>query len=53
MDTSISAPNDEVLDLDPCRLPPELERTIFEIAALLEPTNIPTLMRIAWRVKHW
>ncbi|KAJ7895030.1 hypothetical protein B0H13DRAFT_1885754 [Mycena leptocephala] len=51
MDTSLSTPNDEVLDL--CRLPPELERIIFEIAALLEPANIPTLMRIAWRVKHW
>ncbi|KAJ7909979.1 hypothetical protein B0H13DRAFT_618153 [Mycena leptocephala] len=51
MDTSISTPNDEGFDV--CRLPPELERTIFEIVALLEPTNIPTLMRIAWRVKHW
>ncbi|KAJ7718456.1 hypothetical protein B0H16DRAFT_1609184 [Mycena metata] len=34
-------------------LPPDLERTIFEIAALARPTFIPRLMRIAWRVKIW
>ncbi|KAJ7741701.1 hypothetical protein B0H16DRAFT_1564897 [Mycena metata] len=34
-------------------LPPELERIIFEMAALLRPTNIPNLMRTAWRVKNW
>ncbi|KAJ7739337.1 hypothetical protein B0H16DRAFT_1694525 [Mycena metata] len=33
-------------------LPPELERIIFEMAALLRPTNIPNLMRTAWRVKN-
>ncbi|KAJ7897446.1 hypothetical protein B0H13DRAFT_1884645 [Mycena leptocephala] len=34
------------------RLPLELERTIFEIAALPLRSIIPVLMRIAWRVKH-
>ncbi|KAJ7112706.1 hypothetical protein C8R44DRAFT_882459 [Mycena epipterygia] len=34
-------------------LPPELERPIFEIAALSRPKAIPDLMRVAWRVKHW
>ncbi|KAJ7034274.1 hypothetical protein C8F04DRAFT_1260036 [Mycena alexandri] len=34
-------------------LPPELERIIFEMAALLRPTTIPNLMRTAWRVKNW
>ncbi|KAJ7624113.1 hypothetical protein DFH06DRAFT_757114 [Mycena polygramma] len=40
----------------PCavpRLPPELERTIFELAALSHPTSIPKLMLIAWRIKEW
>ncbi|KAJ6535536.1 hypothetical protein B0H19DRAFT_1183705 [Mycena capillaripes] len=34
-------------------LPLELERAIFEIAALARPTSIPNLMLIAWRVNHW
>ncbi|KAJ7087517.1 hypothetical protein C8R44DRAFT_820247 [Mycena epipterygia] len=33
--------------------PPELERQIFEIAALLRPVGIPKLMLVAWRVKEW
>ncbi|KAJ6563999.1 hypothetical protein B0H19DRAFT_74829 [Mycena capillaripes] len=35
------------------RLPPELERIIFEIVALSRATTIPKLMLIAWRVKDW
>ncbi|KAJ6529745.1 hypothetical protein B0H19DRAFT_1274138 [Mycena capillaripes] len=35
------------------RLPSELERTIFEIAALSCPTDIPILMRAARRIKQW
>ncbi|KAJ6505084.1 hypothetical protein C8R45DRAFT_544196 [Mycena sanguinolenta] len=35
------------------RLPPELERRIFEIAALACPVRIPTLMLVAGRVKFW
>jgi len=35
------------------KVPPELERLIFEIAALSYPTNIPKFMLIAVRVKHW
>ncbi|KAJ7459355.1 hypothetical protein FB451DRAFT_1272570 [Mycena latifolia] len=31
--------------------PPELEREIFEIAALSRPSGIPALMLIAWRIK--
>ncbi|KAF7340534.1 hypothetical protein MSAN_02124900 [Mycena sanguinolenta] len=34
-------------------LPPELERTIFELAAISRPSSIPTLMLIAHRVKQW
>ncbi|KAJ6529828.1 hypothetical protein B0H19DRAFT_529967 [Mycena capillaripes] len=34
-------------------LPLELERAIFEIAALSRPTRIPSLMLTAWRVKNW
>jgi hypothetical protein len=34
-------------------LPPELERQIFEIAALSCPKDIPTLMRISRRIKYW
>ncbi|KAJ7123485.1 hypothetical protein C8R44DRAFT_875676 [Mycena epipterygia] len=34
-------------------LPPELERQIFEICALLRPLGIPKLMLVAWRVKEW
>ncbi|KAF8175241.1 hypothetical protein K438DRAFT_1979810 [Mycena galopus ATCC 62051] len=43
METATSAP----------RLPPELERTIFEIAALGHPTTIPCLILVARRVKGW
>ncbi|KAJ7131233.1 hypothetical protein C8R44DRAFT_871755 [Mycena epipterygia] len=34
-------------------LSPELERPIFELAALSRPKEIPTLMRVSWRVKLW
>ncbi|KAJ6538362.1 hypothetical protein DFH09DRAFT_1398713 [Mycena vulgaris] len=35
-------------------LPPDLERSIFELAALrTHRVTIPKLMRVAWRVKHW
>ncbi|KAF7359812.1 hypothetical protein MVEN_00706400 [Mycena venus] len=34
-------------------LPPELERTIFEIRALARPASIPVLMLVAARVKEW
>ncbi|KAJ7171305.1 hypothetical protein C8R46DRAFT_1262592 [Mycena filopes] len=35
------------------RLPLELERLIFEVAALSRPIGIPTLMLVAWRIKNW
>ncbi|KAJ7436983.1 hypothetical protein B0H11DRAFT_635384 [Mycena galericulata] len=35
------------------RLPFELERAIFEMAALSRPVHIPKLMLVAWRVKNW
>ncbi|KAJ6533308.1 hypothetical protein DFH09DRAFT_1325811 [Mycena vulgaris] len=35
------------------RLPPELERQIFEIAALSRPVTIPRPMLVAWRVNTW
>ncbi|KAF7317625.1 hypothetical protein MKEN_00849900 [Mycena kentingensis (nom. inval.)] len=34
-------------------LPRELERAIFELAALRRPRSIPVLMLVAWRVKEW
>jgi hypothetical protein len=34
-------------------LPLELERKIFEVAALFRPVTIPAMMRVAWRVKLW
>ncbi|KAJ7042909.1 hypothetical protein C8F04DRAFT_56523 [Mycena alexandri] len=34
-------------------LPPELEREIFELCAHSWPAQIPKLMRVAHRVKHW
>ncbi|KAJ7445105.1 hypothetical protein FB451DRAFT_1293379 [Mycena latifolia] len=40
------------LTKDP-RLPPDLEREIFEICALARPVTIPGLMLVAWRVKKW
>ncbi|KAJ7887124.1 hypothetical protein B0H14DRAFT_2696630 [Mycena olivaceomarginata] len=38
---------------NPPKLPPELECTIFEIAALARPKMIPSLILVAHRVKHW
>ncbi|KAJ7166553.1 hypothetical protein C8R43DRAFT_986328 [Mycena crocata] len=38
---------------DPPRLPPELERQIFEITAILQPKAVPTLIRVARRVRLW
>ncbi|KAJ6474903.1 hypothetical protein C8R45DRAFT_1217277 [Mycena sanguinolenta] len=35
------------------RLPPELERKIFEIAALTRPKRVPTFILGAKRVKYW
>ncbi|KAJ7699025.1 hypothetical protein B0H17DRAFT_1196611 [Mycena rosella] len=35
------------------RLPPELERGIFELAADTYPTTIPTLLQVAQRVRIW
>ncbi|KAJ7445081.1 hypothetical protein FB451DRAFT_1293313 [Mycena latifolia] len=35
------------------RLPPDLEREIFEICGLSRPVTIPKLMLVAWRVKDW
>ncbi|KAJ7662773.1 hypothetical protein DFH06DRAFT_1190821 [Mycena polygramma] len=34
-------------------LPFELEQQIFELAAFCHPDCIPTLVRVAWRVKIW
>jgi hypothetical protein len=34
-------------------LPLDLERQIFETAALSRPVSIPNMMGVAWRVKHW
>ncbi|KAJ6469861.1 hypothetical protein C8R45DRAFT_426047 [Mycena sanguinolenta] len=42
----------QIAFFDP-RVPPELERWIFEIAALACPKWIPTLMLVARRVKCW
>ncbi|KAJ6474913.1 hypothetical protein C8R45DRAFT_1160147 [Mycena sanguinolenta] len=39
--------------LDGPRLPPELERKIFEIAALTRPKRIPTFMLVSKRVRYW
>ncbi|KAJ7168471.1 hypothetical protein C8R46DRAFT_1091739 [Mycena filopes] len=38
---------------EPGILPPELEREIFEFAALSRPVTIPKLMLVAWHVKEW
>ncbi|KAJ7158156.1 hypothetical protein C8R46DRAFT_410651 [Mycena filopes] len=35
------------------RLPPDLERLIFEDAALSHLISMPTLMLVAWRVRSW
>jgi hypothetical protein len=41
----------------PDEVPPilslELERRIFETAALSRPVSIPAMMRVARRVNHW
>nr|GAT61148.1 predicted protein [Mycena chlorophos] len=34
-------------------LPLELEQTIFELAALDNPSRIPVLLLVAWRVHQW
>ncbi|KAJ7612615.1 hypothetical protein FB45DRAFT_301938 [Roridomyces roridus] len=34
-------------------LPPELEKAIFETTAYSEPTFVPTLKLVAWRVNEW
>ncbi|KAJ7204163.1 hypothetical protein GGX14DRAFT_647729 [Mycena pura] len=34
-------------------LPSELEQNVFKLAALDRPLSIPTLIRVAWRVKQW
>ncbi|KAJ7669914.1 hypothetical protein DFH06DRAFT_1179472 [Mycena polygramma] len=39
--------------LPPLVLPQELEREIFEIAALSYPSSIPRFMLVAWRVRSW
>ncbi|KAJ7059717.1 hypothetical protein C8F01DRAFT_1370585 [Mycena amicta] len=39
--------------MDDPRLPPELEREIFEIAALADPKTIPILVQVAHRVLDW
>ncbi|KAJ7779699.1 hypothetical protein B0H16DRAFT_1499623 [Mycena metata] len=38
---------------DDPRLPPELERLVFEFAALSHPFGIARSMLVAWRVKDW
>ncbi|KAK7033753.1 hypothetical protein R3P38DRAFT_2914801, partial [Favolaschia claudopus] len=35
------------------KLPPELERMVFEMAARTYPAGILPLMLVAWRVKYW
>ncbi|KAJ7861454.1 hypothetical protein B0H14DRAFT_2742299 [Mycena olivaceomarginata] len=45
--------NRSIVEHSPPRLPPELERTIFELAARSSPGRVPSLMLIAWRVKNW
>ncbi|TFK61831.1 hypothetical protein BDN72DRAFT_423301 [Pluteus cervinus] len=39
--------------LEEPRFPPEIERSIFEYAASFERLDIPTLMRVAQRVRIW
>ncbi|KAJ7612629.1 hypothetical protein FB45DRAFT_939432, partial [Roridomyces roridus] len=34
-------------------LPPELEKSIFELTAYSEPKFVPTLKLVAWRVNEW
>ncbi|KAJ7615762.1 hypothetical protein DFH06DRAFT_1108000 [Mycena polygramma] len=51
MNTVIANPS-QPWDVEP-RLPPELECSIFEMAALSCPSSIPALVRVAQRVKYW
>ncbi|KAJ7061744.1 hypothetical protein C8F01DRAFT_1138276 [Mycena amicta] len=39
--------------MSPPILPFEIERIIFETAALSRPKQVPTLMLVAWRVHQW
>jgi hypothetical protein len=41
------------LEAFPRLSPLDIERLIFEVAALFRPLGIPTLMLVACRVKHW
>ncbi|KAJ7049648.1 hypothetical protein C8F01DRAFT_1238304 [Mycena amicta] len=40
-------------DLAQPKLPPELERYIFQLAARVTPELAPALILVAWRVKEW
>ncbi|KAJ7670802.1 hypothetical protein DFH06DRAFT_1178942 [Mycena polygramma] len=51
-DGSLSSGIPGVMQAQPT-LPLELERYTFELAALFRPVSIPTMMRVAWRVKIW
>ncbi|KAJ7679467.1 hypothetical protein DFH06DRAFT_1465537 [Mycena polygramma] len=52
-DDSILDPGVETLWLKGPRLPPELERQIFEFAALAHRKMIPTFLRVARRIQIW
>ncbi|KAJ7777678.1 hypothetical protein DFH07DRAFT_731106 [Mycena maculata] len=39
--------------VDECRFPLDVEREIFEFAALSDPATVPSLMLVAQRVKQW
>jgi hypothetical protein len=39
--------------MDSSVLPPELERELFETAAMMYPEEIPTLLRVARRILTW
>ncbi|KAJ7735674.1 hypothetical protein B0H14DRAFT_3168523 [Mycena olivaceomarginata] len=41
------------VNADPPPLPTELERAIFEVAAVSWPRSIPKFMLVTWRVKKW
>ncbi|KAF8155003.1 hypothetical protein K438DRAFT_1987230 [Mycena galopus ATCC 62051] len=45
--------NQHMLDSASPRLPPELERYIFELSAMAHKTSIPQLLRVAHRVHVW
>ena len=42
-----------LMSLTEPRLPVELERKVFELAAHSRPKSIPTLLLVAHRVKIW